>query len=286
MTKEDDMTSSSSAAKQDPQTHALNTQDLETTAVVAHEALVTLPLETVARLDRMATASMLATGLAHEIASPLSCLIAALDAIEVRVGWLRERDQSSPNDLEELASDVELASVSGNEIFAQVRDFQQYLRPRELETAPAIDLKPPILRAIRMARTRLGARSPVSVALGEAPPVRVPGNRITQIVLNLLLNAAEALADRPYSANQIEVRLSTVEHWAVIEVKDNGPGLDAATRLRLFEPGVSGKPGGQSLGLGLAICRELARAAGGEISVSSPLTGSTLFRVALPPAAA
>jgi signal transduction histidine kinase len=286
MTKEDDMTSSSSAAKQDPQTHALNTQDLETTAVVAHEALVTLPIETVARLDRMATASMLATGLAHEIASPLSCLIAALDAIEVRVGWLRERDQSSPNDLEELASDVELASVSGNEIFAQVRDFQQYLRPRELETAPAIDLKPPILRAIRMARTRLGARSPVSVALGEAPPVRVPGNRITQIVLNLLLNAAEALADRPYSANQIEVRLSTVEHWAVIEVKDNGPGLDAATRQRLFEPGVSGKPGGQSLGLGLAICRELARAAGGEISVSSPLTGSTLFRVALPPAAA
>ena len=63
----------------------------------------------------------------------------------------------------------------------------------------------------------------------------------------------------------------------------------AATRLtrqRLFEPGVSGKPGGQSLGLGLAICRELARAAGGEISVSSPLTGSTLFRVALPPAGA
>ena len=137
-----------------------------------------------------------------------------------------------------------------------------------------------------MARARLGAKSPVSVVLGEAPPVRVPGNRITQIVLNLLLNAAEALADRPWNANQVEVRLSTVEHWAVIEVKDNGPGIDAVTRQRLFEPGVSGKPGGQSLGLGLAICRELARAAGGEISVSSPLTGSTLFRVALPPAGA
>ena len=254
--------------------------------MVTQEALVTLPIETVARLDRMATASLLATGLAHEIANPLSCLIAALDAIEVRVGWLREREQSSPNELEELASDVELASVSGNEIFAQVRDFQQYLRPRELETSPAIDLKPPILRAIRMARARLGAKSPVSVVLGEAPPVRVPGNRITQIVLNLLLNAGEALGDRPWSANQIEVRLSTVEHWAVIEVKDNGPGIDAATRQRLFEPGVSGKAGGRSLGLGLAICRELARAAGGEISVSSPLTGSTLFRVALPPAGA
>ena len=72
--------------------------------------------------------------------------------------------------------------------------------------------------------------------------MRVPGNRVTQIVLNLLLNAAEALGDRPWNANQVEVRLSTVEHWAVIEVKDNGPGIDAATRQRLFEPGVSGKP--------------------------------------------
>jgi len=261
-------------------------QDHETTTVVAPEALVTLPIEAVARLDRMATASLLATGLAHEIANPLSCLIAALDAIEVRVGWLREREESSQKELEELAADVELASVSGNEIFAQVRDFQQFLRPRELETSAPIDLKPPILRAVRMARARLGAKSPVSVVLGEAPPVRVPGNRITQIVLNLLLNAADAIADRPWNANLVEVRLSTVEHWAVIEVKDNGPGIDAATRQSLFEPGVTGKPGGRSLGLGLAICRELARAAGGEISLSSPLTGSTLFRVALPPAGA
>lgn len=265
-------------------------QEAETTTVVTHEALVTLPIEAVARLDRMATTSMLATGLAHEIANPLSCLIAALDAIEVRLGRLRNRDDEATDDaarkeLSELASDVELASVSGNEIFAQVRDFQQYLRPRERETAAGIDLKPPILRAVRMARARLGAKSPVSVVLGEAPSVRVPPSRITQIVLNLLLNAADAIADRPWSANLVEVRLSTVEHWAVIEVKDNGPGIDAATRQRLFEPGVSGKAGDRSLGLGLAICRELARAAGGEISVSSPLTGSTLFRVALPPAA-
>ncbi len=260
------------------------------TPVRPHEALVTLPIETVARLDRMATASMLATGLAHEIANPLSCLIAALDGLGVQLEGLRARGEvvePIQRQLDELASELELASVSGNEIFAQVRDFQQFLRPRELESSPAIDLKPPILRAVRMSRARLGSKSPVSVALGDAPAVRIPGSRVTQIVLNLLLNAADALGDRPWNVNQVEVRLTTVEHWAVIEVKDNGPGIDAATRQRLFEPGVtSGKDGGHSLGLGLAICRELARAAGGEISVSSPLTGSTLFRVALPPAAA
>jgi signal transduction histidine kinase len=278
MPKEDEMSQARSVVKHvgDP------------TPVVGHDALLTLPMEEVARLDRMATASLLATGLAHEIANPLSCLVAALDAIEVRLGRLRAQEpeeQVGKKQLDELASDVELASVSSNEIFAQVRDFQTYLRPRELESASPIDLKPPILRAVRMARARLGAKSPVSVLLGEAPLVRVPENRITQIVLNLLLNASEALGDRPWNANLVEVRLSTVEHWAVIEVKDNGPGIDAATRQRLFEPGVTGKVGGRSLGLGLAICRELARAAGGEISVSSPLIGSTLFRIALPPAA-
>ena len=267
------------------------------TPVLPHEALVTLPIETVARLDRMATASMLATGLAHEIANPLSCLIAALDGLGAQLERLRGRGDVEPiqRDLGEMASELELASVSGNEIFAQVRDFQQFLRPRELETSAPIDLKPPILRAVRMSRARLGSKSPVSVVLGDAPAVRIPGSRVTQIVLNLLLNAGEALGDRPWNENQVEVRLSTVEHWAVIEVKDNGPGIDAATRQRLFEPGVtSGKDGGKnggkndkgSLGLGLAICRELARAAGGDISVSSPLTGSTLFRVALPPSSA
>jgi signal transduction histidine kinase len=278
MPKEDEMSSARSLAKQVD----------DATTVVAHDALLTLPIEEVARLDRMATTSVLATGLAHEIANPLSCLVAALDAVEVRLGRLRAQDpdeQVEKKQLDELAGDVELASVSSQEIFAQVRDFQAYLRPRELEAAASIDLKAPILRAVRMARGRLGAKSPVSVLLGEAPPVRIPENRVTQIVLNLLLNAADALGDRPWSANLVEVRLSTVEHWAVIEVKDNGPGIDAATRQRLFEPGATGKAGGRSLGLGLAICRELARAAGGEISVSSPLLGATLFRVALPPAA-
>ena len=175
--------------------------------------------------------------------------------------------------------------MSGNEIFAQVRDFQQFLRPRELETAPAIDLKPPILRADPDGARAPRRQEPRLGRAGEAPPVRMPGNRVTQIVLNLLLNAADALGDRPWNANQVEVRLSTVEHWAVIEVKDNGPGhrrRDPPAPVRAGRQRQARRT--QSLGLGLAICRELARAAGGEISVSSPLTGSTLFRVALPPA--
>ena len=114
--------------------------------------------------------------------------------------------------------------------------------------------------------------------------MRVPSTRITQIVLNLLLNAADALADRPWSANSVEVALRTTDGRALIEVRDNGPGLAPETRRHLFEPGPSGKNGGTSLGLGLAISRQLARLSGGDITVTCPPGGGTVFRVVLPPA--
>ncbi|HVZ86629.1 MAG TPA: HAMP domain-containing sensor histidine kinase [Polyangia bacterium] len=261
---------------------ALSEQQEETTPAPLPDGLVTLPIETVARLDRLATSSLLAAGLAHEIANPLSCLVSALDALDARLEALRARGQAGGTDLAEVANDLELAQVSGNEMMTVVRDFQFFLRPCDPKTGAAVDLKGPILRAVRMARARLGSKSPVTVVMQDAPPVRIAAGRVTQIVLNLLLNAAEAIEHRSWSTNLIEVRLCTVEHWAVIEVKDNGPGIDPATRRQLFEPGVTGKSG-RSLGLGLSICRELARAAGGDISVSAPLTGGSLFRVVLPP---
>ena len=251
----------------------------------AREPNVQVPTATLERLERLATANLLASGLAHEIANPLGSLTAAVSALEGRLGTLRARTIATAADLADMTADLELASVSTDELANLVRDFQQFLRPGEASSAaPEIDLKPPIVRALRMARARLGGITPVSVALGDAPAVQIAPGRVTQIVLNLLLNAADALAGRPWSANLVEIRLETVGGWAVIDVKDNGPGLDTQARKHLFEIGASTKTAGGSLGLGLAICRELARASGGEVSVSSPLAPGTLFRVVLPPA--
>ncbi|HXI36949.1 MAG TPA: ATP-binding protein [Burkholderiales bacterium] len=244
-----------------------------------------VPTQALARLDRFATASLLATGLAHEIANPLSTLLAALDWATERVERMRKRGQGSEDaiHLERLAPDVELAMMSAQSIAALVRDFQLFLRPDEITPViGAAEVKPAIERALQMARVRLKSVSPVSAELGEAPTVRVPSTRITQIVLNLLLNAADALADRPWSANSVEVRLETVNGRAVIEVRDNGPGLGPEAQRHLFEPGHTGRATGS--GLGLAISRQLARLSGGDITVTCPPTAGTIFRVVLPPA--
>jgi signal transduction histidine kinase len=242
-----------------------------------------VPTQALARLDRFATASLLAAGLAHEIANPLQTLMAALDWTQERVERLRKQAVADTVHIDRLETDVELAILSARSITALVRDFQLFLRPDEVTPiVGAAEVKPAVERALQMARARLSSVTPVQTDLGEAPTVRVPPTRITQIVLNLLLNAADALADRNWSANNVEVNLRTVDRRAVIEVRDNGPGMSPETRRHLFEPGHTGKNAGS--GLGLAISRQLARLSGGDVTVTCPPGGGTVFRVTLPPA--
>src|SRR5262249_22465103 len=133
--------------------------------------------------------------------------------------------------IDRLAPDLELAMVSAQTITALVRDFQLFLRPDEITPIVGTsEVKPAVERALHMARARLASVTPVSTDLGGAPVVRIPATRITQIVLNLLLNAADVLTDRPWSANSVGVVVKTDDGRAVIEVRDNGPGLDPEMR--------------------------------------------------------
>jgi signal transduction histidine kinase len=242
-----------------------------------------VPTEVLARLDRLATSSLLATGLAHELANPLASLVLALDWANERVERIRKRAKPGDLEIERLLPDLELARVSVDAITALLRDFQIFLRPDEITPIIApCEVKPAVVRAIQMARARLSTVSPLSVQLIDVPKVRIPSTRITQIVLNLLLNAADALTDRAWSANLVEVRLEPIDARVAIEVRDNGPGLSPEVKRHLFEPGRSSKRGKESLGLGLAISRQLARLSGGDIWVASPPGGGSVFRVVLP----
>src|SRR4029079_3672081 len=125
-----------------------------------------VPTQALARLDRFATSSVLAAGLAHEIANPLSSLMAALDWTSERVERLRKHAAADVPHLDKLATYVELAIVSARSITALVRDFQLFLRPDEV--TPIIgetEVKPAIERALQMARARLGSVTPVSTEL-------------------------------------------------------------------------------------------------------------------------
>jgi len=104
--------------------------------------------------------------------------------------------------------------------------------------------------------------------------------------LNLLINAAQAMPERGLSANRITVRTYTDEEgWAVIEVIDNGTGIEPDRMNRVFEPFFTTKNVSEGTGLGLSICRNIIREAGGTIEAHSELDRGTTFVVRLPASA-
>jgi signal transduction histidine kinase len=100
--------------------------------------------------------------------------------------------------------------------------------------------------------------------------------QITQVLLNLLLNAMQILPE----GGRIEVAVRQEGETTVLEVADNGPGISAAQREQVFDPFFTQRPGG--VGLGLAVVRQIVAGHGGEIKMLESISGGALFRIRLP----
>jgi signal transduction histidine kinase len=109
----------------------------------------------------------------------------------------------------------------------------------------------------------------------------LPAPRLTQVLLNLVLNAGAAVASRA-GGGRVVVRARRAGDRVHVEVEDNGPGVDPAVRDRLFEPFVTTKDVGEGTGLGLAVCRGLVESVGGDIALDARYEGGARFVVTLP----
>jgi two-component system, NtrC family, sensor kinase len=241
--------------------------------------------ELLAELDRLRLSSLLSGGLAHEVANPLIALLGSLDEMKRVVPMLRATGAGARERalFEALESCVEEAQAGADAIAAVVRDFQVFLRPNARAAEP-IDPAECIERAIRMAYPQIKAVARLRLSITATPNVAAPPSFLTQVALNLLVNACEALGPLDPQRNRIEVRLAAEDRAVVLEISDNGPGLDPLTAAKVFEPHYTRKPRQGSLGLGLSICRALVERVGGSISVTSAPGERTSFRVELPSA--
>jgi C4-dicarboxylate-specific signal transduction histidine kinase len=149
-------------------------------------------------------------------------------------------------------------------------------------------LEEAVLEAKRLASVRLRERGDVLLALDPGlPAVRLEQRRVVQVMLNLMLNAADAveLAD-PTCQAHITVRAWRVEEGVRVEVDDNGPGIPLEVLPRLFEPFFTTKPPGRGTGLGLALCREYVSRVGGSLHAENRPGGGARFVLRLPVAPA
>lgn len=235
--------------------------------------------EQLARTERLAALGTLAAGVAHEINNPLAAL--ALNA-EV-LGRAMSRGHFSDGDRETGAMALAELRTSVERMTAVVRDLTGFSRD-STEQFGAVNVACVVERAVRVASHATRQRASVRTELTAVPPVFGHAGKLEQVLLNLLVNAAQAFPpDRGEAQNDIVVRAFSPDPLHVaIEVSDNGAGIPAAVAGRVFDPFFTTKPDGEGTGLGLFISHNHVRQMEGELVLLDSGAGrGTTMRVVL-----
>jgi C4-dicarboxylate-specific signal transduction histidine kinase len=243
----------------------------------AREALHRAQVE-LAHITRVTTLGELAASIAHEINQPLAAIVADANAC---LHWL----EANPPPLDTVRETLVAIANDSNraaEVIARIRAF---LSRSSLPHEPC-DLAEVIRGVLPLVDPELrrhGITLDMSLA-SDLPPVLGDRIQLQQVLLNLLMNAAEAMREVPPERRRLVVR-ATVEHrddgpWAVVAVEDAGVGFGGHGNARLFEAFYTTKPGG--LGMGLSISRSIIEAHAGRLwATANPGHGAT-FHFALP----
>jgi two-component system, NtrC family, sensor kinase len=225
------------------------------------------------RSERLASVGRLAAGLAHEIGNPIASLIGLQDLL--LAGGLTPAEQS--DFLSRMRRETE-------RIHKILRDLLDFARPSQNSDPIALrepgDVAGAVDDALALVRPQK-AMKPIRIDRqldDPLPLVALARSELVQVLLNLLLNAADALNGE----GSVTVRARLKGKSVRIEVEDNGPGLAESVRERLFEPFVTTKEVGKGTGLGLAVCRGLVEGAGGIIGWDASFVGGARFVVELP----
>jgi PAS domain S-box-containing protein len=241
------------------------------------------------RSDRMASVGTLAAGVAHEINNPLAYMRTNLEGIEDRkLPELRSRiaamaPASGPSPLEvidEIEAMIRLAREGAEHVRIIVADLKTFSRS---DDAPRswVDLHRVLDAAVHMASSGLARSIPITKRYMDTPPIYGNESRLAQVFLNILMNAAHAVAGRDDAVIEIDAT-TDLEGRAVITVRDSGRGMTADVVGRIFDPFFTTKLSGVGTGLGLWVCEGIVRSFGGRIDVESAPDHGTSFTVVLP----
>jgi signal transduction histidine kinase len=231
-----------------------------------------------ARASRLALAGELTGAIAHEINQPLGAILSNADAGDL----ILESGTDRRDELRAILADIRRDDVRASEVIQRLRGL---LGHQEVERTQ-LDLNDVVndLSSIMRAEAR---RRGVALEIRRAPEsLPIMGDRIQlqQVLINLVLNAMDAVAGEPEDRRTVVVSASKDERGATLAVRDRGRGIAPEHRPKLFESFFSTKPNG--MGLGLSITRTIVEAHGGGIRFESGPGEDTVFAVQLPLAVA
>jgi PAS domain S-box-containing protein len=235
--------------------------------------------EALRQSEKLTAMGSLLAGVAHELNNPLAIVMG-------RASLLEEKCEDAPD----LKADAQRIREAAERCGRIVRTFLNMARqkPTERRSVPVNDLVRAAVDMLSYTFRSHGIDVQLELAT-ELPEVQADGDQIGQVVLNLLVNAQQALAQVTPAGGERSVRISTGlesrrdnrEPRVWLRVADSGAGVPEALRERIFEPFFTTKPEGIGTGLGLAVSRSLVRDHGGELGLERSEAGA-VFRLTLP----
>jgi PAS domain S-box-containing protein len=231
--------------------------------------------------DRLAALGVLAAGVGHEINNPLTYVLLRLDAIDAVQQRLAKAQNDAPALIAELATHVDAAREGARRVRDIVADLRTLSSQREDAHVP-VDVRKPLEVALGIVGHELKRRARLELVLRPVPPVLASEERLAQVFLNLLLNAAHSIPDDGAANGVVRVEVSEAAGRVDVAISDSGHGIRREHLSRLFEPFFTTKAPGEGSGLGLAVSHRLVSSIGGTIAVESVEGRGSRFVVSLP----
>jgi len=226
--------------------------------------------DAIIRAQKLASVGRLTAGVAHEIGNPLTAIIGFIDLVS---------DESI--DADKKKEFLERMRKEAERMDRIIKDLLTYARAdgKELKNVSLEEVIKEACQIMKPQKIFKGINVELNIEK-DIPPVRVNKDRMVQVMVNLLLNAGEAMVGE----GKIEIGLKKGEDGKTVTiiVEDSGPGIPENIIDDIFEPFVTTKPEGQGTGLGLAVCHGIIRSFGGTIRAENRIEGGARFIIELP----
>ena len=236
--------------------------------------------------ERVYALGIVAAGIGHELRNPISWITTNLQHSLAELGELSEALKANDAPLagakvDEIRAALQDASM-GAERVAEIVSAIQMSMVRPAGESEIVDLEEVVHLSLRLVEGDVRRACKLDLQVSGSPRVRGSRTQLSQIVVNLVINAIHAIAKLPPGEATIAVRIGTDGKLASLEVADNGSGVPDGDRERIFDPFFTTKPG-VGTGLGLAISRKIAAELGGALEVERDgRLGGAVFRLTLP----
>ena len=254
--------------------------------------------------EKLASIGQLAAGVAHEINNPISFVLSNFGTLETYVANLLQvlahYEAAAPSiadhaararidalrkqvELDYLVDDVPVLMSESRDGIERVRkivqDLKDFSRVDGKQEWQWADLHHGIDSTLNIVNNEVKYKAEVVKEYGDLPPVECLPSQINQVILNIVVNGAQAISG---ARGRITIRTGSEAQQVWIEIADNGSGMPEAVRSRIFAPFFTTKPTGSGTGLGLSLSYGIIQKHGGRIDVHSEAGVGSTFRITLP----